>query len=69
MRFNPCKGGNACSREGSHCDGCGRSMEEIEGAKRLVGDLVRFAKAMGYENSDEFFRYVAIKAAGKMTQG
>lgn len=52
MKFNPCTG--RCTDEGTHCEGCGRSHEEIKENKVLVTQLVNFARAQGYENSEDF---------------
>jgi Protein of unknown function (DUF1289) len=52
MKFNPCT--DNCTTEGSHCQGCGRSHEEIAETKRLVAELVQFAKRMDYENPSDF---------------
>lgn len=52
MKFSPCTG--RCTDEGTHCEGCGRSHEEIKENRRLVGELVEFARKQGYENHEEF---------------
>ncbi|MCW8924227.1 MAG: DUF1289 domain-containing protein [Gammaproteobacteria bacterium] len=52
MKFNPCTG--KCTQEGTHCEGCGRSHEEIAGMKAAIEGVVDFAQKMGYENIDEF---------------
>jgi predicted Fe-S protein YdhL (DUF1289 family) len=65
MKFNPCQGGNNCTQDGTHCQGCGRSHEEIAATGQLVDTLLEFANKMEYENVDEFLMAVAQKAAGK----
>ncbi|MBT8060116.1 MAG: DUF1289 domain-containing protein [Gammaproteobacteria bacterium] len=57
MIFKPCNG--ECTEEGTHCDGCGRSHEEIAEMKELVGGLVAFAEKMEYENIEDFANGVA----------
>ena len=52
MIFKPCTG--ECTDDGTHCGGCGRSYEEIDEMRQLVGELVAFAKRMDYENIDDF---------------
>ena len=52
MKFNPCTG--KCTEDGTHCQGCGRTHEEIAEMKKNVMNLILFAKKMGYENIDEF---------------
>lgn len=52
MIFKPCTG--ECTDDGTHCEGCGRSYEEIAEMRQLVGALVEFAERMEYENFDEF---------------
>lgn len=65
MRFSPCKGGDFCSSEGTHCSGCGRSHEEIAQTRDLIGSIVKQALDMGYENIDDFTSFVGQKAAIK----
>jgi hypothetical protein len=63
MQFSPCKGGDFCSQEGTHCSGCGRSHEEIAKTRDLVFAVTRFAIEMGYENVEDFTAFVGDKAA------
>jgi len=58
MKFNPCI--DQCTKEGSHCEGCGRSHAEIAGTKQIVQAAVAFIQAQDYENPDEF-----VAAIGK----
>ena len=57
MIFNPCTGN--CTEEGSYCEGCERSHEEIAAMRKPVGDLVALADEMGYENIEVFADAVA----------
>ena len=66
MKFVPCQGGNACTQDGTHCQGCGRSHEEIAATSELANNIAEFAIKMGYENSDEFASFIGFKAAGKI---
>ncbi|MDH5613230.1 MAG: DUF1289 domain-containing protein [Gammaproteobacteria bacterium] len=67
MKFSPCTG--KCTEEGTHCEGCGRSHEEIAEMKTLIFALVDFAKKMQYENIDEFADGVAGSIKYKMGEG
>ncbi|MCK4705601.1 MAG: DUF1289 domain-containing protein [Gammaproteobacteria bacterium] len=67
MKFSPCTG--KCTEEGTHCEGCGRSHEEIAEMKTLVTGLVVFAQKMDYENIDEFADGVAGTIKYKMGEG
>lgn len=57
MIFNPCTG--ECTEEGSHCEGCGRSHEEIAAMRKPVADLVALCEEMEYENIEDFADAVA----------
>jgi len=57
MKFNPCTG--ECTDEGSHCEGCGRTHEEIAEMREQVARLVAFAQKMNYENIEDFADAVA----------
>lgn len=52
MKFNPCNG--QCTKEDTHCEGCGRSHEEIASMKKLVTSAVAFAAKMDYENTEDY---------------
>jgi hypothetical protein len=66
MQFSPCRGKDYCTEEGSHCEGCGRSHEEIAGTRRLIGAVAEYVQQMGYENFEEFTSFVGDKAAKKV---
>ncbi|GAB6142084.1 hypothetical protein JCM14076_28130 [Methylosoma difficile] len=66
MRFNPCA--DLCTKDGTHCQGCGRSHEEIAGTKQLVASFIGFIQQQGYENSDEFIDMVSKKVRKKLAQ-
>ena len=57
MIFKPCNG--ECTEGGTHCQGCGRSQDEVAEMRRLVGSLVAYAEEMDYENIDDFADGVA----------
>jgi len=52
MKFSPCTG--QCTREGTHCEGCGRTHEEVAGMRKIVNDAVAYATKMEYENVDDY---------------
>ena len=55
--FKPCSGD--CTEEGTHCEGCGRSHEEVAELRELVAGLVAYAEKMEYENIEDFANGVA----------
>jgi hypothetical protein len=64
MKFNPCI--DQCTYEGSHCQGCGRSFEEIADTKQLVMSIVSFIQSQGYENSEEFVNAISKSVLKKL---
>lgn len=66
MQFSPCRGGMNCTKEGTRCQGCGRSFEEIAETKQLAESIADYALKMGYENVEEFIQFVAFKAFNKV---
>lgn len=52
MKFIACA--SKCTRTGTHCTGCGRSLDEIFEIKKLVNNAVQFALRMGYDNPEDF---------------
>jgi TolB-like protein len=71
MKFNPCT--DNCTYEGTHCEGCGRTHQEIAETKKLVMAVVNFAQEQEYENIEDFanaigqsvFKKLKKAAAGK----
>ena len=64
MKFNPCI--DQCTYEGSHCQGCGRSFEEIAQTKQLVMSIVNFVQSQGYENCEEFVNAISKSVLKKL---
>ena len=64
MKFNPCI--DKCTSEGAHCEGCGRSFDEIAGTKKLVMSIVNFIQTQDYENSEEFVSAISKSALKKL---
>ncbi len=67
MKFSPCIG--ECTEEGTNCEGCGRSHEEIAEMKTHIDSLVAFAEKMKYENIEQFADSVAGGIKFKMGMG
>jgi len=57
MKYSPCNGG--CTHDGTHCNGCGRSHEEVAKVNGLVKQLAAYAKEMNYENIEDYANSVA----------
>jgi len=57
MKFNRCV--DNCTSEGTHCQGCGRSFEEIRATKQLVKAVVDFIEDQDYENPEEFVNAIS----------
>jgi predicted Fe-S protein YdhL (DUF1289 family) len=57
MKFNPCI--DQCTSEGTICQGCGRTHQEIADTKKLVMSIVSFIKAQEYENAEEFMSTIS----------
>lgn len=64
MNFIPCQ--DQCTHDGSHCQGCGRSHEEIAETKKLVGVFVEFGLKQDYENVEEFGEAIGKSIARKL---
>ncbi len=64
MKFVPCN--SACTYEGTHCEGCGRSHEEIAEMKKLVMACVDFAQRQEYENIDDYVNALAKSIRKKL---
>lgn len=65
MRFKPCISGK-CTYEGTHCEGCGRTHEEIAETKKLIMSAVTFAQAQGYENHHEYADFIGKNILKKL---
>ncbi len=66
MQFHSCRGKDYCTEEGTHCEGCGRSHEEVAKTRELIGAVAGYALEMGYENYAEFAAFIGDKAAKKI---
>lgn len=57
MKYHACNGG--CTKEGTHCNGCGRTHEDVAKLNSMVKQLAGYAKDMDYENIEDFANSVA----------
>ncbi len=64
MKFNPCIG--KCTDEGTHCEGCDRTHEEVAELRGKIKDLVAYAQGKGYENSEEYADFIAKNVVYKL---
>jgi len=64
MKFTPCI--DQCTKEGTHCEGCGRSHEEIAATKQIVQSAVAFIKQQDYENPDAFVAAISKSILKKL---
>jgi hypothetical protein len=66
MKFSPCTG--QCTDQGSHCEGCGRSHEEIAETKNIVKTIVAFSQKMQYENPEDFTAAISKNVLWKLNE-
>jgi hypothetical protein len=66
MKFNPCIG--KCTHTGTHCEGCGRSHDEVRSTHQFIENLANYAKNMEYENPQDFINFVANGINYKLQQ-
>jgi hypothetical protein len=59
--FESCHGKDACRDDGERCLTCGRSLREIARLRAAIDELATLALDAGYDNTEEFARYVARK--------
>jgi Protein of unknown function (DUF1289) len=64
MKFTPCM--DLCTYEGTHCEGCGRSRQEIANTKKIVMTIAGFIESQGYENADEFMAAITKSVLKKV---
>jgi len=57
MKYKACNGG--CTKAGTHCDGCGRTHEDVAKFNTMVKELAAYALEKEYENIDDFANSVA----------
>jgi len=65
MKFSPCISGK-CTYEGTHCEGCGRTHEEIAETKKMIKELVSYAQRKEYENIEDFANFIGKSVLNKL---
>jgi len=66
MKFHPCA--DKCTTEGSHCEGCGRSHQEIADTKKLVKSAVDFIRSQEYDNPEDFVAAISRSILKKLSK-
>ncbi len=66
MKFHPCI--DQCTTEGTCCEGCGRSHQEIADTKKLVKSVVDFIQQQDYENPEEFVAAISKSILKKLSK-
>lgn len=66
MTFKPCI--DECTKDGSHCAGCGRSHQEIAETKQLVKTAVEFIRAHQYDNPEDFVAAISRSILKKLSK-
>lgn len=66
MKYNPCI--DQCTSEGTHCEGCGRSHQEIAATKKLVMAIVDFIEEQDYENPEDFVAKISKSILKKVAK-
>jgi len=64
MQFKPCI--DACTKDGTHCQGCGRSHDEIAATKAIVKSAVDFIQQQQYDNPEEFVASISKSILKKL---
>lgn len=64
MKFSPCL--DQCTKDGTHCQGCGRSHEEIAATKQIVQSAVAFIREQEYENPEDFVAAISKSILKKL---
>jgi len=64
MKFTPCI--DQCTKDGTHCQGCGRSHEEIAGTKQIVQSAIAFIREQQYENPEDFIAAISKSILKKL---
>ncbi|MFA5921042.1 MAG: DUF1289 domain-containing protein [Methylococcaceae bacterium] len=65
MKFSPCISGK-CTYEGTHCEGCGRTHEEIAETKKKIKELVSYVQMKEYENIEDFANFIGKSVLNKL---
>lgn len=66
MQFVPCQ--DQCTKDGTHCEGCGRSFQEIAETKAIVSSAIELIRRYEYENPDEFVAAISKSIIKKLNK-
>jgi predicted Fe-S protein YdhL (DUF1289 family) len=64
--FKPCVSRSACTEDGEHCRGCGRSHQEINAVRAQVTQLSEFIRLMEYDNPEDFLNWLQGKVLKRL---
>jgi len=60
MKFSPCK--NNCTKDGTHCQGCGRTHQEVQSMSAIGVQLLNHLLEYDYDDPELFLETVSKKA-------
>ncbi|MFT6925337.1 MAG: hypothetical protein ACJAZP_000917 [Psychromonas sp.] len=60
MKFSPCT--DNCTKDGTHCQGCGRSHQEIQSMSAIGVQLLNHLIEYDYDDPEVFLDIVSKKA-------
>ena len=65
-QFKPCVSRSACTEDGTHCRGCGRSHQEINAVREQVVLMSAFIRQMEYDNPQDFLQWLQGKVLKRL---
>ena len=60
MKFSPCT--SNCTKDGTHCQGCGRTHQEIQSMSAIGVQLLKHLSEYDYDDPELFLETVSKKA-------
>lgn len=60
MKFSPCT--NNCTKDGTYCQGCGRTHQEIQSTSAIGEQLLNHLLEYDYDDPELFLQTVSNKA-------
>ncbi|HEY7865997.1 MAG TPA: DUF1289 domain-containing protein [Psychromonas sp.] len=64
MKFSPCT--DNCTKDGTHCQGCGRSHQEIQSMSAIGVQLLNHLIEYDYDDPEVFLEIVTNKALQRL---
>ncbi len=64
MKFSPCTGN--CTSDGTHCQGCGRSQQEIKDSSALWVKVAAHLFEYGYDDPENFLETLNKKSLRRL---